>query len=221
MKKLIAFLFVMICIKAFTQPKEMPLLAYKGTDQNKPVIYYISGDGGWNSFSTSLIKGFTNAGYSVIALNSRSYFWTRKSPQQAAADVSSSINQYAKAWNIKSIVFIGYSFGADVMPFIQTSLPVNLSNMVHHIILMSPSRKTDFEIHLLGMMGLGNSHGKSVPDEINKLNIPVTLIFGSDENDFPVRDIKVKKIETIKLAGGHHYDGNVDELIKKITDKIK
>ncbi len=221
MKNLIFIYFMTFGLKAFTQNSELPILSLKGRDELKPLIFYISGDGGWNKFSTSLVNGFNKAGYCVIGLNARSYFWSRKQPLQAATDISHAIGPFIKPWNIKSIVLIGYSFGADVVPFIENSFPANMAALVEHTILMSPSKKTDFEVHLLGMMGLASNKGKNVAEEISKISKPVTLIFGSDENDFPLKPHVSSNIQTIKLLGGHHYDGNVEEVIRKIMERIK
>ncbi|GAC1425156.1 MAG: hypothetical protein NVS9B7_06200 [Flavisolibacter sp.] len=221
MKNLIFFYFMTFGSKAFSQNSELPILSYKGNDEVKPLIFYISGDGGWNKFSTSFVKGFNKAGYSVIGLNARSYFWSRKQPLQAATDISHAIIQIIKPWNIKSIVLIGYSFGADVVPFIQNSFPPTVSVLLQQTILMSPSKKTDFEVHVLGMMGLASNKGKNVAEEINKMTKPVTLIFGNDENDFPLQGHPSQNIHIIKLLGGHHYDGNVEEVIRKIMESIR
>lgn len=203
------------------QSNSIPVNTYKGTDAGKPLIFYISGDGGWNSFSTSLATALNKEGYSVISLNSKSYFWSRKTPQQAANDIAALLNQYMKSWNNKSFVLIGYSFGADVTPFIQNKLPQNLTDALKHTLLMSASKTTDFEVHVLGMIGVSSSNGQDVPSEINKITKPVTLLFGSDEKDFPIQRINNKNCITIRLAGGHHYDGNINELVKTITYQIK
>lgn len=221
MKKLLTILFLFFMVKLFAQDT-LPVTAYKGTDTAKPLIFYISGDGGLtNSFSSSFIRKFNRQGYSIIGLNSRTYFWTKRKPKQAADDISKVLAKYMKEWNYKTFVLIGYSFGADVAPFIQNHFLPAIADLDKHIILMSPTKKTDFEIHILDMIGIGSQNGESVPAEINKLTKPVTMIFGGDENDFPVKVITSKNVQTIKLPGGHHYDGNVDEVIKQITDKIK
>jgi len=218
------FLFLIVLFSSIVVSAQdtLPIVALKGNDTSKPLIFYISGDGGLtNSFSSSFTKKFNQHGYSIVGLDAKKYFWDKKKPKQASDDVSKLLAKYMKEWNCKSFVFIGYSFGADVSPFIETRFPRNISEQLKHTILMSPSKKTDFEIHLLGMLGIGGNSGESVPDEINKLTRPTTLIFGDDENDFPVKSITSKKIDTIKLPGGHHYDGNVDEVIETIISKIK
>lgn len=54
---------------------------------NKPLVFYITGDGGWNDFSNQFISGLNKNGYSIIGLDSKKYFWIKKTPNQFANDV--------------------------------------------------------------------------------------------------------------------------------------
>lgn len=218
MKKLLLSLIILFSLQTYAQ--SLPVKILKGTDVTKPILFYISGDGGWNSFSSSFIQLLNKQGYSVIGLDAKTYFWDKKKPEQVATEVAALLSQYMKEWKISSIALIGYSFGADVMPFIQTRFPQTVSDSIRKIVLMSPSKKTDFEVHVLGMLGFGGNDGMSVPDEINKIQRPVTLLFGSDENDFPIKKITLKNSTVITLPGGHHYDGNVNEIASKIGNNL-
>ena len=203
------------------QKTSLPLSFYASTDTTKPLIFYISGDGGFNKFSTSFMQSLNKEGYAVIGLNAKDYFWNKKKPQEAATAIEEAINGSNKEWKRKSIVLIGYSFGADVSPFMLTHFSATLSNKVNHLILLSPSAKTDFEIHLLQMLGWGKDDGESVPKEINKISKPVTIIVGDDENEFPFDQLTIKNKQVIKMPGGHHYDGDVDALHKQVIQQIK
>src|SRR4249920_3822451 len=96
-------------------------------DSTKPLVLYITGDGGWNKFSKNLSQAFADNGYPVVALNAKEYFWKKKTPAQTAADVTRLIKTYQVKWKRKKILLLGYSFGADVMPFIYNLLPTDLS----------------------------------------------------------------------------------------------
>lgn len=194
---------------------DLPVVTYKGTG-GKPLVLYISGDGGWNSFSTSFVAKLNKEGFNIVGLNARTYFWNKKQPQQAANDIGGLMKEYQQAWNLKNVVLIGYSFGADVMPFIHNRLEKQLVDQVKHVVLMSPSNTTDFEVHLLG----GYS-GESVPAEINKLKKPATIIIGAEESDFLLQKITAGSIRAITLPGGHHYDGNVDAVVKTVMECVK
>jgi type IV secretory pathway VirJ component len=115
---------------------------------------------------------------------------------------------------------LGYSFGADVSPFLVTRLPAALKIKCKNIVMLSPSTNTSFEIKVLDMIGWGSSKGKNVVTELNKVTSPVILFFGNDEKDFPVNEITIKK-QVVVMEGGHHYDNNVNDLANRIVGKLK
>ncbi len=71
------------------------------------------------------------------------------------------------------------------------------------------------------MLGWGKDAGESVPAEINRVSIPVVIITGDDESEFPFNELTIKNKRLIKMPGGHHYDGNVDALCKQIVSQTK
>jgi type IV secretory pathway VirJ component len=189
-------------------------------DTSKPMIIYITGDGGWNKFSKGLAQSLAGKGYPIVALSADKYFWKKKTAEQTTTDVTKLIKVYQKQWNRKKILLVGYSFGADVMPFVFNNLSKEIAAEVLNVSLLSPSAKTDFEIHISVMFG-GSSDGDSVPAAINKINAkPLTLIFGEDENDFPVTALTIKNYTTVKLSGGHHYDGDGTTVANTIIQYI-
>lgn len=203
------------------QKNQLPLTFYPSKDTLKPLLFYISGDGGFNKFSTSFMEALNKQGYAVIGLNAKDYFWNKKKPGEAASAIESTIVDSNKKWKKKNIVLIGYSFGADVAPFILTRFSPAFTPSVSHLILLSPSPKTDFEIHVLQMLGWGKDAGESVPAEINKISKPVTIITGDDEDTFPVAQLTIKNKKIIKMPGGHHYDGNVNALCTQVIQQLR
>ena len=190
------------------------------SDRQKPFILYITGDGGWNKFSQKFAQTMADNGYPTLSLNAAKYFWDKKSPEQAASDVSKLIKAYMKEWNRKEVILAGYSFGADVMPFVYTRLPAEIAAGVKNVVLLSPSPNADFEIHLIVLLG-GKSNGPSVPSEINKITgKPILIVLADDDNDFPLDRLTIKNYSTIKLPGGHHYDGDVISLCTAIARKL-
>lgn len=190
------------------------------TDTSKPFVIYITGDGGWNKFSKNLATSIAEKGYPVIALNASKYFWDKKTAAQTATDISRLMIFYQRSWKRKNVLLIGYSFGADVIPFVYNLLNKEQASQVINISLLSASAKTDFEIHLMVMLG-GSSGGESVTAAINKItNKPITLIFGEDEDSFPAKELTIKNYTTIKLSGGHHYDGDEETLASTILKQV-
>ena len=191
-------------------------------DTSKPVLLYISGDGGWNKFSTALIQQFADNGYPVIGLDAKSYFWEKKTPKQTATDVRALLEKYGRDWKRNKVVLMGYSFGADVMPFVYNNLSADWQKKIKHQVLLSPSSKTDFEVHISEMLGYRKKNGMSVVAEINKITAcNILFLFGDDDNDFPMNKLTIKNYKNVILPGGHHFDNNVNELVEKIAAEIK
>ena len=218
--KFIFSAIVLLFVSIAHAQNDLPLQYTDNSDTTKPLIVYISGDGGMNSFTNSLITSLNKKGYAVLALDAKKYFWQKKEPQQFAADMSQAITAYLKSKKRKSFIVLGYSFGADVAPFLATRLTASLYSKCKNIILLSPSTHTDFEIKILDMLGFGGSKDKNVVNELNKVRTPVILFFGSDEKSFPVTEVTIKK-QVIVMEGGHHYDNDVEDLAGKIVGKIR
>jgi len=205
----------------FAQKTSLPLSLYSSPDTTKPLLFYISGDGGFNKFSTSFMQTLNKQGYAVIGLNAKDYFWSQKKPKEAASAIEKAIDESNKQWKRNNIVLIGYSFGADVAPFMLTNFSPALASKVARLILLSPSPKTDFEIHVMQMLGWGKGSGESVPNEINKITKPVIFIVGDDEKEFPFSQLTIRNKQIVKMPGGHHYDGDVGALSKQVVAQIK
>jgi type IV secretory pathway VirJ component len=212
MKKLIVIL-LLISSKLMGQ-NALPVTEYKGTNAVLPLICYLTGDGGINAFSKSLIQSWNSRGYSVVVLNSKSYFWKKQTPEQATTDVNNLLLKYMAAWKCTTAILMGYSFGADVLPFIQNRLPATTSNKLTKLVMISPSNTTDFEVHLF----YGKS-GSSVPAEINKLTKPGLVIFGKDEKDTPTT-ISNPKVAVLSLPGDHHYNDDANAMVQQVISRL-
>jgi len=200
--------------------QDLPLKYTDSNDTTKPLIVYISGDGGMNRFTNSLLTSLNKKGYALLALDAKDYFWHKKEPQQFATAMNQVISAYMKNKRRNSLVLLGYSFGADVSPFLATRLSSALYSKCKYLVMLSPSVNTDFEIKILDMIGFGGGKGKNVVNELNKVTTPTVLFFGKDENDFPVNEVTINK-QVVIIEGGHHYDNNVDDLARQIVGKIK
>lgn len=214
-KTLIVASFFLLQLNYARATTDLPIDTLGSNDRSKPLVLYITGDGGFNSFSKTFMKQWNINGYPVVALNAKSYFWETKSPEDAAKDVSGLIAEYLSLWKRNEVILVGYSFGADVMPFILTRVSPVILNKIRHTVLFSPSKNTDFTIHLFYEDG-----GSSVASEINKLNKPVLIIFGDEEKDLPDKQINNKNVTVMKVAGDHHYDNKISEVINDIVKRL-
>jgi type IV secretory pathway VirJ component len=219
--KLLLFSTVSVLFFSFNSMNKLPIQEWPSSAQNKPLVFYLSGDGGMNSFSTSLCETLNKKGFDVSALNSKTYFWDKKTPEQTASDVAKYIAAKLNGRKNQQVVLIGYSFGADVLPFVLNRLPATINQKILVSFIMASSGNTDFEIHWADIFGHGKKRSMDVVSEINKINNDrIVILNGSDEEDLNLSKITLKKYTHEVIPGGHHFEGNIDEIVKVILNDI-
>ena len=190
---------------------------------DKALVIYLTGDGGWNSFSQSLSAELQKNGYAVVALDTRKYFWDQKTPDQLARDIQRMIDYYMKAWNKSSWILVGYSFGADTGSFLPSRLTKSSGTQLESVVLLSPGFSTGFVTKISNMLGFGGTDKDKykVYPELLKSPAPVLCIFGKDEDSdfYPV----LKPTANIKkmLVPGNHKFNDDTKLIAKVIIQRK
>lgn len=201
--------------------QNLPVQEWPATSHDKPFIFYISGDGGLNKFSTDLCIALNKAGYEVVALNARAYFWDKKTPEKTAMDVNSYLSKKLAGRKNQQVVLIGYSFGADVLPFIIGRLSKNMHENLRVSFMLASSGTTDFEIHWSDIMGENIKRSMDVVSEINKLaGDNIVIVTASDEHTLNLNEIALKKYTHEILPGGHHFDGDTEEVASVLLRHI-
>lgn len=215
--KILIYLFTVFHFTLAAAQSVLPITEYPSA--KGPLIIYISGDGGMNTFSNSLCTTLQQNGSAVSAIDARSYFWKKKTPAIASADLNEFLRMKMAA-GVKEVYIVGYSFGADVIPFILADPAEPMRSLVKKVIMISPSTSTDMEIHLGDMLGSHAQRSMDVPSATAKLNwLPVHCIFGEDEKDFPVTSIHLPLFTYQYLAGGHHFNSDTRLLGDIISGK--
>ncbi|MDP4273151.1 MAG: AcvB/VirJ family lysyl-phosphatidylglycerol hydrolase [Bacteroidota bacterium] len=192
------------------------------TDPGKPLAFFISGDRGWTDFDQSLANRLAQKHIPCIGLDALHYFWSEKNPQKVAADIAPFIQNYMHTWGKSKILLVGYSFGADVLPFVADKLPFILKDKIQALALLSPSEKAGFEIHVSDMLSIGNRKDVyNVVDEIRRLKyFPTLCIFGKDEETKFPEKLRGKNIHFLFTQGGHHFSNSFDEIIRFIMKEM-
>jgi type IV secretory pathway VirJ component len=178
----------------------------------------ISGDGGWASIDRQIGNSLADQGVPVVGLNSLKYFWTRRTPAEASADLSRIITHFESVWHRKATVLIGYSRGADVLPFMANRLPSDQLDSVRAIALLGPETAVDFKFHVMDMVTSGK-HKEDLPTqpEVEKLKSKQVLCFyGTDETESLCTRVDTSHVRVIPLPGGHHFGHDY----KPIADAI-
>jgi type IV secretory pathway VirJ component len=220
MNKSIYLLLVFSTLAFTAAAQNLPMKEWEASAHTKPLVFYISGDGGLNRFSNELCTAINKEGFDVDAMDSKSYFWSQKTPARTAEDISDFLSKKIARRPNQQIVLIGYSFGADVLPFVLNRLPKNIADKIKVSFLMASSGSTDFVIHIADLFGSGKRRGMDVLSEVNKIsNQKIVILNSSDDKQLDPGKITIKHITEI-LPGGHHFDGDINEIVKAIVKYI-
>ncbi|MCF2444220.1 hypothetical protein L0657_09645 [Dyadobacter sp. CY345] len=207
-------------LKLEAETKDLPVhIIPSASASDKPMVFFISGDGGYTSFDKSFCQELASKGMSVVALDALKYFWNEKTPESTTADVEKLIGLYKDRWKKEKIVLIGYSFGADVIPFVFNKMNKSMQDQIQSLVLMSPATDGDFEIHISDMLSLGSAQKKyDVVSEIDKVtNVKLLCIYGSEEDAEIKAKTKNAGLSFLTIKGGHHYDNAFRQLVEAIV----
>ena len=202
----------------FSCRKDFPVYTWQ-SGSNKPVIFYISGDAGFSRFSKKLSSNLHGYGYDVFTLDSKTYFWRKKTPEQTSKDIAKFLQKTIKNRPNKKIILMGFSFGCDVLPTVYNLFPQDLKKNVEKIILIGPSKTAEFEVHLENYLVREPEGTFETFPEINKIgDKPVIMIMSNYEvQHFPYKEVKLKNFRYVHVNGDHHYSNNTPMLAKIIN----
>lgn len=187
------------------------------------MFLYLTGDGGMNSFSRSLIKSLNDQGHAVVALDTRKYFWEKKEPAEFARDIRMILDQYMKSWNKTDFALLGYSFGADVGAFVPPLLPANTVSNLKGVVWLSPGFSTGFVTKISNMLGMGSTDKDpyKVYPQLLRSPAPVVCIFGAAENsDFYPAIKPTSKLRKLLVPGSHKYNDDVNLVAKTVIQAL-
>jgi len=176
----------------------------------------ITGDGGWAGLDQELAAHLAASGMPTVGLNSLKYFWTQRSADQAAQDVARILRHYLTDWHKKRVLLVGYSFGADVLPFIVNRLPADLQSQVETVSLLGLDSNASFEISVADWIGTDEGGLPTRPELANLLSTPVLCIYGEGERDSICPSLAASRVTSEQVGTGHHFGGEYGELAKRI-----
>jgi type IV secretory pathway VirJ component len=190
--------------------------AQPGTASTDSFAIIMSGDGGWAGLDKDVALALSAHGIPVVGLDSLRYFWSARTPQGLAADTDQMIRYYLAHLGKKRVLLIGYSQGADVLPFAVNRLSKATRAEVALTALLGMSEHALFEFHVSSWISEDNSGPATLPEVDRILGTPVLCIYGEDDHDSLCPKLDPKKVRVVKLKGGHHFNGDYAGLAREI-----
>jgi type IV secretory pathway VirJ component len=201
----------------------LPLTILEAPPKLDTMAIVYSGDGGWRDIDSEVAAALQADGVPVVGVDALRYFWSRKTPDETAADLSRIIRTYRKQWNVSHVMLIGYSFGADILPSTFNRLPPSDRSKVSLLSLLALSHVADFEISVSGWLGgQGNGDGGD-PTEALQSSDPklVQCVYGTEDDDDACKGLASRGVEIIGIEGGHHFDEDYEKLAGYILQGLR
>jgi type IV secretory pathway VirJ component len=196
----------------------LPLVELPAAAPTDRMAIILSGDGGWRDIDKTLAEALQARGVSVLGWDCLRYFWYAKTPDEVARALATVLRVYGARWGARHVVLIGYSFGAGVLPFAFNRLPTDLRDRVSLMSLLGFTQSADFEINITGWLGAPPTDA-ALPVATEVKQLPAGLVqcfYGADEHDSYCPELEGHGIDTIRMPGGHHFDGDYSGLADKI-----
>jgi len=194
----------------------------------KPLVLLLSGEGGWRAFDEKLAGWLSDAGYPVGGVDCMKYFWKPQDDRAAlAADVAlfaAALARRAGRETDSPRVLAGYSFGADLAPWIA-GVPGGDSH-VAALVLVGPDLRGSLEARISEILGIAtDAHTFDTASALRDARaIPVLFLHGGGDRSsaapaladgFPGR-------HTLAVVPGatHHFAGHEEELRRALVDGL-
>lgn len=196
---------------------KLPIVEVKAQGSGDTMAVLLSGDGGWAGIDKELAAALSAKGIPVAGFDSLRYFWTPRTPEGLAADLERVLAYYPQHWSKPRVLLIGYSQGADVLPFAWNQFKPDTRAKVGKLVLLGLGQKAAFEFHV-GNWVSAVDDGKPIQPEAQRLDAAITLcLYGEGEKDSLCPKLD-GHVTPLALPGGHHFSGAYDKMAQLILD---
>jgi len=205
-------------------PTDLPIHEVPASAPGRSFAVFITGDGGWVDADRELATELAKHGLPVVALDVRAYLRAEKrTPSAVAADAERIIRYYADIWKRGDIVLIGYSRGADMMPFVANRIAQDLKDRIALVALLGLSRRASFEFHWTDMIRESRrTTDLPVGPELERLRGKrIVCVYGEAEKDSACRGVERALITPIERSGSHRiHDTDAADLARLIMGEL-
>ena len=200
--------------------KNLHTIESKSTGKSDYYVILLTGNGGWQNLVQSVTRYLNAKNVSVLAINTKKYLWSEKDPAQISYDLQTLIDRYNNKWGQKNVVIIGFSMGAEVLPFAINCMEDKYMHELNDLILIGPWQKVTFKIRLVDYFFELNK-GSDLYPELLKIKTRKAYVICDDKEFSICRKDLEGVIDYDLLRGGHHFGGDYITLSELIGKRLK
>jgi type IV secretory pathway VirJ component len=200
----------------------LPLIELPASNPSNRFAIMLTGDGGWRRIDRKVTDDLRAAGIPVVGFLTNDYFRTRRTPDESGCALERVIRYYKLNWKKSKVILIGYSRGADVLPFMTSRLPDDLRPSVQLIALLGLELTIDFKYRPFWMLHLHREPQFPVRPEVEKLRgEKVVCVYGEREGDSLCRDLDPSAFKVVREPGSHHFAGQYHSVAEVILSEAR
>jgi type IV secretory pathway VirJ component len=228
MKRLLVLLLLLCAAPLFAEERcdalvdvsGLPLVELPARGSGDRFAVMITGDGGWRRIDDKVTDVLRAEGIPVVGFSAPGYFNVRRTPEESACALARVIRHYSLRWKRSHVVLIGYSRGADVLPFLVSRLPADLRASVSVVALLGLEPTIDFRYHP-SWIPFYHPHEAQQPvaPEMEKLRgTNVLCVYGEREHNSLCPKLDPAAFRIVREPGSHHFAGRYAEVGRAILD---
>jgi type IV secretory pathway VirJ component len=200
----------------------LPLIEVPVSTPGDRFAVVVSGDGGWRKIDSAIAERLRIREIPTVGLDTAAYYRTRRTPEESAAALEAIIREYRAKWHRDKVIVIGFSRGADVLPFMINRLPADVRGSIIVIALLGPEPLIDFRFHPWWDIFHRSEPQFPVEPEIARLRGDnVVCVYGLREKDSLCPLLDRGAFTVMAEPGGHHFGGNYGPIVDAILARTK
>ena len=179
----------------------------------------LTGDGVTGGTGKKVARDLARAGVPAVVWHSLRYYWRPRTPEEAARDLDAVVRHYARAWGRDRVVLVGFSMGADVLPFLVNRLPPETRARVGGVALLGLAHDAVFEFRVEQWWGTSSAPRRATRPEVERLaGLPVVCVWGRGDEKAACPAMATAPLRVVALRGGHHFDGDEARLLRVVRE---
>jgi type IV secretory pathway VirJ component len=189
----------------------LPLVELPTNRGNDLLAVLLTGDGGWASGDRSMAAAFRASAIPVIGFVSPSYLQVPRTPDGAAEDLRRVLDHYLREWHLERVIVVGYSRGADLLPFMVSRLPPDLRKRLALVAMIGLSDQASFQYRPTDIFADGlRFTDRPVEPEVEKLRgLRMICVSGEQESGSLCPRLDSSLIRIASHPGGHRVSQQV------------
>ena len=193
----------------------IPILELPSNKPTDTFAIMLTGDGGWRTIDARVTDPLRAEGIPIAGFITSDYFRKRRTPEESACDLERVIRTYQLRWQKEKVILIGYSRGADALPFMASRLPADIRQSVQLIALLGLESWIDFKYNPPWTLAhyVRREPRFAVLPEMQKLQGDnVLCVYGAKEKDSQCRSLDPAIFKIVEEPGGHHFAGHYRDI---------